>query len=741
MPRLSPAPVPARLPGLQALGVGLLAALLILVATWPWGAGLGSVLNTHWDTGLHAWKLNWNARHILDGGFLLPDYHGNFYYPQADTLALDDLFWLPSYFTALVLGLGGNPILAFNLTFLAMWSLSGAFTFLLLRELDLSPLASLLGGLAFCLLPYRVSYYLEFNGQLCFGIPLLAWLLVRYCRRPNLPNVLWLALAVWAQAVSALYYAVIGGLCLPLWALPFLAGRRELWRTPRFLLTTLAGVAAAALLAGVYLHPYYQLFHELKLHRSLADMAAHAAQPLTYLLDCSGFVSCETPLKLWRLVPALNAEATLWPGLGVLIPALVYLWRRRRVPGRGAEAPGAEPRWGLAARWLRLGCLAGFAAWLLVLAYGGAEVLPLAVGEWFLNACLLLALLAGVLLSLNPGEAGPRGRFALGLGSAGLLCFILSLGPEITVGHFRLAAHNQLVAWLYDYCLPVHATRVLTRYAIVPLFGLVVAAAMALDGLRLGRVRRRVLLLACLALMLLDASPLPSSPYEEPHLYPNPGLEAFLARREPVSLLVLPQGIREVDSHHMLFTAGTSKQRYLINGWTGFDHPYAHWLGELFSRGRLDRALPALARAWPDPLIVVDREFLARSAAEGHRLDEARLRALLPLLYEDPAVAVFAPPPPAGPQKEYLRVVRRDLMEKARVLEFWARTAAPGPREAVAALNGEAWAGFVLDDTWRQHRLLLPERPLRLTGNQLRLAPRDPAGADLEVREWRLLAQ
>ena len=90
----------------------LLAAMgLIAAATGVWIPNLDTTLCSHWDVGLHAWKLNWNARHILEGGVFFPNYHANIFYPLGYTLALDDLFWVPSYFAAFILAISQNPIL------------------------------------------------------------------------------------------------------------------------------------------------------------------------------------------------------------------------------------------------------------------------------------------------------------------------------------------------------------------------------------------------------------------------------------------------------------------------------------------------------------------------------------------------------------------------------------------------------------------------------------------------------
>ena len=348
----------------EPLLVWLAAAVLIALATWPWAANLASALNVHWDLGLHAWKLNWNARHILDGGLLLPDYHANFFYPQAYTLVLDDLFWFPSYFAALVLGLSHNPILTYNLTFLFFWALNAPATYLLLRELEVGRPAAWLGGLAFALSPFLVSYYLEFNGTLCFGIPLVMWLLVRFLKQPGWTGALWLVLAFWAQAVSALYYTVILSLSLPLVAAPLLFRQRpELLRSWRFLAQSLAGLVTLAGLGLVYLRPYILLHNHLGLGRNLGEMSLHSADALSYLHNASCFVS-PYRASLAGLVSAgrlrrddsMARPSGAFAGRPVLValpPGAAY-W-----PETGRSGPGGS------LRWVRVAALAVFWVWLV----------------------------------------------------------------------------------------------------------------------------------------------------------------------------------------------------------------------------------------------------------------------------------------------------------------------------------------------------------------------------------------
>src|SRR5262249_61116984 len=76
----------------------------------------------------------------------------------------------------------------------------------------------------------RIEYYVEFQIQTLFGIPLATYALVRFFEDQR-PRHLVAALAVfWAQAAAVQYYTVILGLGLAMVALQCLALRGPLWR-------------------------------------------------------------------------------------------------------------------------------------------------------------------------------------------------------------------------------------------------------------------------------------------------------------------------------------------------------------------------------------------------------------------------------------------------------------------------------------------------------------------------------
>ena len=112
---------------------------------------------------------------------------------------------MPSLVGAALYGATGNGLLLYNALSLFFWALSGICLYAFLKEFGWHELACVFGATAFCLLPYRTSYYLEFNMQLIFGVPLSLLFLLRLIKKPRLGPAIGLALSLAAQAVSALY--------------------------------------------------------------------------------------------------------------------------------------------------------------------------------------------------------------------------------------------------------------------------------------------------------------------------------------------------------------------------------------------------------------------------------------------------------------------------------------------------------------------------------------------------------
>ena len=714
---------------LRAAGAVVVVALClgaVVGLSWPWARVMTTRLPAHWDPPLHAWKLNFNASQILAGHFILPNYHANFYYPHAYSLCLDDLFWIPAYFTAAVLGLSGNQLLAYNLTFMVFWIISGLFTYLMLREVGLGWVAAAMGAVAFCILPYRLAYYMEFNAQLCFGVPMVTWALVRLLKRPCTSRAMVLAGAIWLQALSAIYYLVIMALASPLIAVAFHFCRPKGPSSPSFKqLIIPLGEALSLAAAGclVWLYPYYLLYTELHYYRPLSEIARHCAEPLSYLVPGSDFCP-PVAWEKWLLpLPAHKCETVLWPGIALALTTVWWIVGPGRIRARRL----------LLARVVRVGAWAGLAAVVGYAAFTHHLPAPAGWTSLAVNAALAGILLTSVVLAVGIRAETEASALVRALGIAAVWCFVLSLGPRITAGGSITVASNSIMLGAYKFIPVMHATRVVSRYAVVVLMWIVVAGAVAVEGLR-RRGLKAAVAGAIVAGMVLEGAAAIRPAYAVPRLRLPPALESKLEALSPCAVVVLPIGARNYDSLYMLVVGDAHPKIMLVNGWTGFGMPLAHTLSRLFStRGKLPEAIAKVQMLWPQPVILVDNRALAYFNTRGFAATTKGLEQVCKLLYKDEAFTLLLPPERTGPLLVWQWLVRMDLVEHSTWMEFEARSPRGRARGRVE-LNGTNLGLIELDQNWRHYRVKLVGAPLHIPGNTLSIA----ASAPIQVKGLRL---
>ena len=172
------------------------------------------------------------------------------------------------------------------------------------------------------------------------------------------------------------------------------------------------------------------------------------------------------------------------------------------------------------------------------------------------------ALFPGV-VALALGIAGlasaPRRFRAVAL-AASVAAVVFSLGPETALYRFL---HEQLVL--------VRGVRVLSRFALVPTLALSVLAGLALSG------RRRLLVVAALAAMMVESASLPL----RLERYEGPSPSARWLAGKPGAVVALPM---EVDDTRVMLD-GLAHRRPLVNGYAAFiPRPFDRAM-ELLARG------------------------------------------------------------------------------------------------------------------------------------------------------------
>ena len=428
------------------IGLALFAALAALVVgvTWPWARTFATGFVSHWDPPFHAWKLNLVAESILQGHLLPPDRNTNVFFPSSLTLYYEALHWPQAVVAAGLRLATDNLVLVYHLVLVGFWALAGVCFFALCREVGLGRSGALLGAAIFTIMPYRTSYLLEFNMQLCAGLVLFLFFFVRFMRDPTIGNALGAALSFWFQAVSELYQSLIALTVLPLLAAPYLRelAARHLRSRPWYTAVAVACLAGGAL-CWYFLWPYQVLHANEGFSRSLREMETHFLEPLSYL---RGFVA-ETLLP--RVSRIRRDEMSVTVTAAVLVGALLHAVLNRRLLRAGdgaAEHPALR-----ALRWARLVAGGLFVA----LAVGLASIPGLGAQSWAGAAAnLLLFVLLGCSAALAvAARLDPAAQAHAGLAAAAALSFILSLGPRINATNVGWSTPN----WTFRGAVPAPA--------------------------------------------------------------------------------------------------------------------------------------------------------------------------------------------------------------------------------------------------------------------------------------------
>jgi len=288
----------------------LLLAVAILYCVRPWRFYFFSGLADHWDPKLMGEWMAWNAHNILHGHILRPDYNANFLYPHEYTLAFSELLWPPSFIYAAVYAFSGNIFLSFNATMLFFWALSGLIMYALLREMGMCRAVSYLGSFIFCLIPYRMRYYVEFNMTLVFVIPFILLLWIRWMKRPSVRNALWFLVAFWIGVTSCLYFTIMAVIMLCFVFAAFMVNHRRLLFVRKFWISLSTIVGGVVLVSAIYLYPYVLLRVYGGYARTAVDYLKHHAQAMQYLNT-----RCAALIYPFFSTPRVRIEETyLFPG-------------------------------------------------------------------------------------------------------------------------------------------------------------------------------------------------------------------------------------------------------------------------------------------------------------------------------------------------------------------------------------------------------------------------------------------
>lgn len=263
----------------SALTALTIISALVVLATWPQAAHLGTAVTDFGDPLLNAWILAWVAHAIVHDPLHLFD--GNVFFPERNTLAYSETLIVPAILAAPLLWAGVDPMFVQNLWVLLGYALSGLATFLLVRELTGHDGASLVSGVIFALYPYRIDQYPHVQSQMTFWLPLALFIVARLHRSPSwrLGGLLGLVMA--AEMYSCVYYGIYGPIVIAVIAGATVIATERVHRA-----AMVRSLGLAAIVAGVCIAPLitpYLAASKVVGERSIQEVESGSARPNDYL--------------------------------------------------------------------------------------------------------------------------------------------------------------------------------------------------------------------------------------------------------------------------------------------------------------------------------------------------------------------------------------------------------------------------------------------------------------------------
>lgn len=242
-------------------------ALLAIVHTWPLAAAPATWSRVDGaDAALNTWAVSWVGSHLLRDPLHLFD--ANIFYPERLTLAYSEAMIVQGAIAAPVIELGGSPVLAYNVSLLAGFTLTGWAFCLLVRHWTHSWSAGCIAGSLAAFNAHALVRFGHLQALHPEFFALMLFALDRLITARRLSNAWWLAIGFALQGLTSIYMLVFS-----VWTLLFaLVSRgREILRADAA--AVLVRLAAAGIVAGLLLTPYLSAYWQLRADSGLGRTA------------------------------------------------------------------------------------------------------------------------------------------------------------------------------------------------------------------------------------------------------------------------------------------------------------------------------------------------------------------------------------------------------------------------------------------------------------------------------------
>jgi hypothetical protein len=442
-----------------------------------------------WDAKLTAWILHWDFHQLFREPLSLFD--ANIFWPSRYSLAFSENLVGVSLFAFPLYAAGVSTLAAYNVVFLLGMGLSALAAWALAREWTGDPAASLLAGVVYAFLPWRISHLPHVQFQWGAFLALALLFLLRYLERGRRADLVLFGASLAWNALCNVHYAVFSAVLVGI----VLAWERLTGTAPpsqRIRSALLVAVAVAFLVSPLFV-PYQKASRLYHMRRHFAEIEAFSARPDDFLSAGYRNVVYGPATQKWS-----HPEGDLFPGVLPLALCAVAVTRlRRRRPEVAEPRPSISRGRGAAVR-----VLDGLSAGILLLGVCAAVRPDFRLGPLHMADSGRVLLLAAGLFVLRLLLAFPRTSrdpdlpaFLRRLPIDRRATLLIAIGVAGIV--LALGAHTPVYRFLFTAVSPVfRSIRAPARFIVLFHLSLAVLAAWGLSLLA-GRApsRRRSLVL------------------------------------------------------------------------------------------------------------------------------------------------------------------------------------------------------------------------------------------------------
>jgi uncharacterized protein DUF3108 len=301
-----------------------------VVTTWPLVIHPRSILGATTGPGdpyLNVWILGWGMQSVLSNPASLFNgsvFNANIFYPATGTLTYSDHLLLQSVVLAPLYALTHDVVLCYNALLLASLVASALAMHLLVRSVVGSEHGAYLAGLAWGFGSYHFAHLIHLQLQALYFLPLTFLLLHRVIAGRQWRDVVLLGVMAALQAISSVYYGIIGGLALVVGGLALAVGVGR-WRNAAVLRRLYYAAAIATVLVMPVAIIYGRVAQREGFGRNLYQAERNAASVSSYFEAPAGNVLYGRTRLLRR--PDSGPERELFPGFVLIALALLGAWR------------------------------------------------------------------------------------------------------------------------------------------------------------------------------------------------------------------------------------------------------------------------------------------------------------------------------------------------------------------------------------------------------------------------------